>query len=38
MHFMNIKDISPDQVVLWQWGFFSVNSTILFTWIDPSAA
>lgn len=29
---MNLKDISPDQVILWQWGQFSLNATILFTW------
>lgn len=29
---MNIKDISPDQVIYWQWGFFLLNATILFTW------
>ncbi|MGD9300814.1 MAG: F0F1 ATP synthase subunit A [Desulfobacterales bacterium] len=29
---MQLKDISPDQVVLWQWGVFSLNATILFTW------
>lgn len=30
---MNIKDFSPDDVVLWQWGFVSLNHTILYTWI-----
>lgn len=25
-------NISPDSVVLWQWGFFTVNATIAFTW------
>jgi len=29
---MQLKDISPDQVVLWQWGIMSLNATILFTW------
>lgn len=29
---MKLKDISPDQVVLWQKGFVSLNATILFTW------
>jgi F-type H+-transporting ATPase subunit a len=32
MDFMTIKEISPDQVVFWQWAFISVNATILFTW------
>ena len=30
---MQLKDITPDQVVLWQWGVFSLNATILFTWV-----
>ena len=30
---MNIKDLSPDDVVLWQWGFASLNYTIVYTWI-----
>jgi F-type H+-transporting ATPase subunit a len=29
---MNINDISPDQVVFWQWGVISLNATLLFTW------
>jgi len=29
---MDIKDISPDQIIFWQWGPFSLNATILFTW------
>lgn len=29
---MNINDISPDQVILWQWGWVSLNATLLFTW------
>jgi F-type H+-transporting ATPase subunit a len=29
---MNINDISPDQVVFWQWGVISINATLLFTW------
>ncbi len=32
MDLMNLKDISPDQVVFWQWGWASINATILFTW------
>ncbi len=32
MDFMSIKDITPDQVIFWQWGFFRINATILFTW------
>ncbi|MEE4608696.1 MAG: F0F1 ATP synthase subunit A [Desulfobacteraceae bacterium] len=30
---MNLKDITPDQVVFWQWRFVTINATILFTWL-----
>jgi F-type H+-transporting ATPase subunit a len=30
---MDIKTISPDQVIIWQWGPVSLNATILFTWV-----
>jgi len=33
MDLMTIKDISPDQVIFWEWGSISLNATILFTWI-----
>ncbi|MBW1988625.1 MAG: F0F1 ATP synthase subunit A [Deltaproteobacteria bacterium] len=29
---MSIKDITPDQVVFWEWGFAHVNLTLLWTW------
>ena len=29
---VTINDISPDQVVLWQWKVVSLNATLLFTW------
>jgi F-type H+-transporting ATPase subunit a len=29
---VELKDISPDQVVYWQWGTVSLNATILYTW------
>jgi F-type H+-transporting ATPase subunit a len=32
MNFMDIKQISPDQVVFFQYHFITVNLTILFTW------
>jgi len=32
MDFMSMKDISPDQVVFFQYGFARLNVTILFTW------
>lgn len=25
-------EISPDEVVFWQWGFVNINETIIFTW------
>jgi F-type H+-transporting ATPase subunit a len=30
---MNISDLTPDQVVLWQWQEVTLNATILYTWI-----
>jgi F-type H+-transporting ATPase subunit a len=30
---MEITDITPDQVVMWRWGFLSLNATILYTWV-----
>jgi F-type H+-transporting ATPase subunit a len=30
---MDITHISPDEVIIWQWGFASLNATILWTWI-----
>ncbi len=29
---MDIKDITPDQLVFWQWGFVHLNLTIVVTW------
>ncbi|MFO7784366.1 MAG: F0F1 ATP synthase subunit A [Thermodesulfobacteriota bacterium] len=29
---MDIKDITPDQVVFWEWGFAHLNLTIVVTW------
>jgi F-type H+-transporting ATPase subunit a len=26
-------ELSPDQIVFWQWGFVSLNETIVFTWV-----
>ena len=25
--------LSPDDVVFWQWGFVTINETIVFTWL-----
>ena len=30
---MNIGDITPDQIIIWKWGFASLNATILYTWL-----
>ena len=30
---MGLQDISPDAVILWQWGEISLNATILYTWL-----
>lgn len=30
---MDMANITPDQVVFWQWGFVSLNATILYTWL-----
>jgi F-type H+-transporting ATPase subunit a len=27
-----VVELSPDEVVFWQWGFVSINETIVFTW------
>lgn len=35
---MDIKDISPDQVLYWRWGeWLNLNATILFTWLVMAA-
>ncbi len=33
MGFMGMEQISPDQVVFWQWGVLKVNATMVFTWL-----
>lgn len=30
--FMDIQNLSPDEVVFWSWRFVSINATIVFTW------
>jgi len=32
MDVMQLKDISPDQVMIWQWECLHLNATIAFTW------
>jgi F-type H+-transporting ATPase subunit a len=33
MDLMSMKQITPDQVIFWQWGSLSLNATIVFTWV-----
>jgi F-type H+-transporting ATPase subunit a len=33
MDVMDITTITPDQLIVWQWRFVSINATILFTWL-----
>ncbi|GIW83185.1 MAG: ATP synthase subunit a [Gemmatales bacterium] len=30
---MDIQTLSPDEVILWQWGFVKLNYTIVYTWL-----
>ncbi len=30
---MDMTHISPDEVIFWQWGFASLNATLLWTWV-----
>lgn len=33
MEVMAISQISPDQVVFWQWKFITINATLVYTWL-----
>jgi F-type H+-transporting ATPase subunit a len=33
MEIMSISQISPDQGILWKWGFITINATLIYTWI-----
>lgn len=33
MEIMSISQISPDQVILWKWGFITINATLIYTWV-----
>lgn len=33
MEIMSISQISPDQVIFWQWKFITINATIVYTWL-----
>jgi len=33
MEIVALNQISPDEVILWSWGFITINVTILYTWL-----
>lgn len=33
MEIVSLNQISPDQVIVWSWGFITLNVTILYTWL-----
>jgi F-type H+-transporting ATPase subunit a len=33
MEIMTISQISPDQVIFWQWKFVTINATLVYTWL-----
>jgi len=33
MEIVALNQISPDQVILWSWGFITINATIVYTWL-----
>lgn len=33
MELLRLNQISPDQVILWQWGFFKITATLAYTWM-----
>jgi F-type H+-transporting ATPase subunit a len=33
MEILSLNQISPDQVVLWQWGFIRITATLFYTWL-----
>ena len=33
MEIVSLNQISPDQVIIWSWGFVTLNVTILYTWL-----
>ncbi|HOO37868.1 MAG TPA: F0F1 ATP synthase subunit A [Deltaproteobacteria bacterium] len=32
MEILSLNQISPDQVILWQWGIIKITATLLYTW------
>jgi F-type H+-transporting ATPase subunit a len=33
MEILRLNQISPDQIILWQWWFVKINATMIFTWL-----
>jgi len=33
MEVLTLNQISPDQVILWRWGFIVINATLVYTWL-----
>jgi F-type H+-transporting ATPase subunit a len=33
MDILDLKQISPDEVIFWQWRFVTINATLVFTWV-----
>ncbi len=33
MEILRLNQISPDQVILWQWGFVKITATLIYTWL-----
>ena len=33
MEILHLNQISPDQLILWQWGFMKINATMVYTWL-----
>lgn len=33
MEIVGINQISPDQVIIWSWGFITITVTVLYTWL-----
>ncbi|MCE5274033.1 MAG: F0F1 ATP synthase subunit A [Syntrophaceae bacterium] len=33
MEILHLNQISPDQLILWQWGVMKINATMVYTWL-----
>jgi F-type H+-transporting ATPase subunit a len=33
MEILGLNQISPDQIILWHWGFITINATLMYTWL-----